>query len=70
MHATLIGEMAVRRVSIADISDLLGIHRNSVRNKLYGISEFTITQAIAIFTKFFSDCDFIALFKKSEHMPQ
>ena len=54
MHATLIGEMAIRRISINDIADLLGIHRNSVRNKLYGFSDFSVSQAIEIFNRFFA----------------
>ena len=62
MRANLVGEMAKRGVSINDLATLLGLHRNSVANKLYGRSPFTLDEALAIFDKFFSDCNFRVLF--------
>ena len=62
MLANLIGELAKRRITNQELADLLGIHRNSVSNKLYGMSEFTLREAITIYDKYFSDCDFRWLF--------
>lgn len=62
MRANLIGEMAKRSISINDIAALLGIHRNSVSNKLYGRSAFTLEEAFAIYDRFFSDLNFRVLF--------
>ena len=62
MRANLIGEMAKRSISINDIAELLGIHRNSVSNKLYGRSAFTLEEAFAIYDRFFSDLNFRVLF--------
>ena len=42
------GEMAKRKISIESIAELLGIHRNSVANKLNGESAFSIEQAMLI----------------------
>ena len=63
MRANLIGEMSKRGIAIAEIAELLGLHRNSVRNKLYGMSDFTLGEAIAIYDAFFSDSDFRELFR-------
>ena len=62
MRINLIGEMAKRNISINAIADTLGIHRNSVANKIYGKSDFTVEQAIKIHDRFFCDCDFKVLF--------
>ena len=62
MRANLIGEMAKRSISINYIAALLGIHRNSVSNKLYGRSAFTLEEAFAIYDRFFSDLNFRVLF--------
>lgn len=55
MRTNLIGEMAKRGISINDVAELLGIHRNSVSNKLYGKSAFTLDEAIAVYDRYFSD---------------
>lgn len=62
MRANLIGEMARRSISINDIAKLLGIHRNSVANKLYGRSAFTLDEAITVYDRYFSDMNFRVLF--------
>lgn len=62
MRANLVGEMAKRGISINDLAALLGVHRNSVSNKLYGRSAFTLDEALAIYDKYFSDCNFRVLF--------
>lgn len=62
MRPNLIGEMAKRQITVNEIADCLHIHRNSVRNKLYGYSQFTLDEAIRVYDKYFSDCDFRWLF--------
>lgn len=62
MKVNLIGEMAKRKISINDVAVLLGIHRNSVTNKLYGKTVFTLDEAITIADTYFKDCDFRWLF--------
>lgn len=60
------GEMAKRKVSIEDISNLLSIHRNSVANKLNGESSFSIEQSMMIQETFFPDLELKYLFKKEK----
>ena len=60
------GEMAKKRVSIEDISNLLGIHRNSVANKLNGESSFSIEQSFKIQEMYFPELDLKYLFEKEE----
>ena len=62
MRINLIGEMAKRRISSNMLAELLGCHRNSIHNKLYGISEFTLSEALLIYDTYFSDLNFRALF--------
>lgn len=62
MRTNLIGEMAKRGISINDVAELLGIHRNSVSNKLHGKSAFTLDEAIAVYDRYFSDLNFRVLF--------
>ena len=66
MRINLIGEMAKRRITTNALAELLGCHRNSVHNKLYGISEFTLSEALLIFDTYFSDLDFRDLFAAAE----
>lgn len=56
------GEMAKRKISIEDISLLLGIHRNSVANKLNGDSPFSIEQSFKIQETYFPDLSLKYLF--------
>ena len=62
VHETLLNEMEKRGVSIGAIAQLLGLHRNSVRNKLYGISEFSVREAMLVHREYFADCCFCRLF--------
>ena len=62
MHEILLNEMEKRGVSIGAIAQLLGLHRNSVRNKLYGISEFSVGEAMRVHRAYFADCCFCRLF--------
>lgn len=58
------GEMAKRKVSIEDLAELLGIHRNSVANKLNGNSSFSIDESVKIQEKYFPDLELKFLFSK------
>ena len=62
------GEMAKRKVSIEDISSLLGIHRNSVANKLNGDSPFSIEQSFKIQETYFPDLELKYLFATEEQV--
>lgn len=66
MRTNLILEMTKRGVKIDAISSLIGVHRNSVHNKIYGIHDFTLTEALSILDTFFPDCDIRELFANDE----
>lgn len=63
---TLIKEMAARGVEIEDIAKLLGIHRNSAANKIYGRTAFSIAEGFRIHDEFFPDIPMKILFKKED----
>lgn len=60
---TLIGEMAKSKVTKEDIAKLLGIHWNSVANKINGSSSFYVAEAVKIRDAFFPDWKIEELFK-------
>lgn len=68
-YSNLIGEMAKRHITNEDISKLLGIHRNSVANKLNGKSKFTVQEAFEIQKALFSDLSIIYLFDTQAETP-
>lgn len=55
-------EMLKKHVTNTDIAKLLGVHRNTVDNKLSGRSAFSVDEAFKIFYAFFSDADFYHIF--------
>lgn len=61
-YLNLIGEMAKRKVKNESIAQELGIHRNSVYNKLNGESSFSVDEAIRIRDTFFPDLELEYLF--------
>ena len=61
-YLNLIGEMAKRKVKNESIAQELGIHRNSVYNKLNGESSFSVDEAIRIRDTFFPGYDIKYLF--------
>lgn len=61
-YTVLRGEMAKRKISIEALAALLGVHRNSVANKLNGESSFTIEQATLIQETYFLDLSLKYLF--------
>lgn len=62
----LVGEMAKKNVTNESIANLLGIHRNSVYNKLKGLSSFSVEEAIIIRDNFFPNSNIDELFETEE----
>ena len=65
-YPTLRGELAKRKISIEELALLLGLHRNSVSNKLNGSSCFTIEESMKIQETYFPDKELKYLFEKEE----
>lgn len=65
-YLNLKAEMARKDVSIESISKLLGIHRNSVSNKINGLTSFSIEEAEKIHNNFFPETKLLYLFEKNE----
>ena len=63
-YLTLIGEMAKQKVTKRDLSDLLGIHWNSITNKISGESDFSVTEAIKIRDKYLPEWEIENLFRR------
>ena len=61
---TLIGEMAKQKVTKRDLSDLLGVHWNSITNKISGESDFYVTEAIKIRDRYFPEWEIENLFRR------
>lgn len=59
-------EMVKDKITIEDLSNLLGIHRNSVANKLNGNSSFSIEESMKIQESFFPNKDLKYLFRREE----
>lgn len=67
MYLILKGELAKRNISIKELSELLGLHRNTVALKINGNSEFTISEAFEIKDAFFPDIELRELFRKTKN---
>lgn len=65
-YGNLKAEMGRRDITIEAVAKALGIHRNSVYNKLNGSSSFSIEEAITIKNAFFPNCDYKYLFEHEE----
>lgn len=61
-YGNLKAEMARRNVSIESIAKTLGIHRNSVSNKVNGNSSFTIEESVKVQETYFNDKELKYLF--------
>lgn len=64
MYTNLIGELAKAGVAYEAIAKLLGVHRNTVANKLYGVSPFMLDEAILIAKTYFPEQELQRLFRK------
>lgn len=58
--------MAKKNITIEEVSKLLGIHRNSVANKINGDSSFTVDEAFKIHDTYFSKLSLNYLFQKED----
>ena len=63
MYTNLIAKMKEKKVLNRDIQKLLGIHYNSVSNKVNHKTCFTIDEAMKIQERFFPECELGELFK-------
>ena len=66
MYENLKFEMQKAGISNEQIAEDLGIHRNSVGNKINGNSDFTVQEAIFIRNYRFPNLTFEYLFKKTK----
>lgn len=62
-YSNLRAEMGRCKITAESLSRLLGIHRNSVSNKLNGQSSFSIEEAIQIKNTFFPEYEYGYLFR-------
>lgn len=61
-YRNLRAEMARKNITIEEIAKEIGIHRNSVSNKINGPSSFSIEEAMKIKDKFFPLLEYKYLF--------
>ena len=61
-YSNLKAEMARKDITIESMAQMLGIHRNSVANKLNGASSFTIEEAMKIRSSFLPELEYEYLF--------
>ena len=66
VYINLKAEMSRKSITMETLSKFLGIHRNSVSNKLNGNSSFSIEEAIKIKNYFFPELSYKYLFETSE----
>lgn len=55
MYANLKMLMALKGITNEDLAQLLGVHRNTIANKLDGESEFSFDQAVRIHDRYFAE---------------
>jgi len=65
-YSTLIGEIAKAHINYTDIASILGVTRDTLRNKLKGKSEFTIKEAFEIKAVFFPAIPLEELFAREK----
>lgn len=65
MYLNLKKEMERNGITIEDISKRLNLHRNTVSNKINGLTPLSIEEGITIRNAFFDYADFQYLFKKT-----
>lgn len=65
-YGNLKAEMGRKDITIEEISKLLGIHRNSVANKVNGRSRFTVDEAKVVKEVFFPNLSIDYLFATDE----
>ena len=65
-YGNLKAEMGRKDIPIEEVSKLLGIHRNSVANKVNGRSRFTVDEAKVVKEAFFPNLSIDYLFDTAQ----
>ncbi len=65
-YKNLIGEIAKAEITKKELAEMLGIHWNSISNKLSGESSFTVDEAIKIRDCYFRNSLISYLFKRED----
>lgn len=58
--------MAMKRISALAIAQLINVSEKTVNNKLSGVSEFTLPEALSIKSNLFPEYDLCYLFAQTE----
>ena len=66
LYPTLTREMTARGVRANEVAAKLGKNRKTFYQKLHGIRDFTLSEALTIYEAFFPDMDFLTLFRRSD----
>lgn len=69
MYENLVTAMARKGVTVDSLAKLLGVHRNTITNKLNGESEFTYAQAEMIQETMFPEYNAKYLFHRIDSVP-
>lgn len=62
----LVKEMAASKVTNEMLSEKIGVHRNTIANRLSGIGKFSIEEAFSIQKQFFPTLEIEYLFKQDK----
>lgn len=66
MYKNLIAAMAVEKITQEMMATLLGVHRNTIANRLNGEGNFSINEAFKIKSQFFPNYEIEKLFAKEK----
>jgi hypothetical protein len=69
-YINLIGKLAENKISNVKVADVLGVHVNTVANKLDGTSSFSIEEAFKIKTYLLPSYDLSYLFARCPNTGQ
>lgn len=67
-YRNLKGELAKNNISNTQVAEALGVHINTITNKLEGRSSFSIEEAFKIKSCLLPSCDLYYLFARPEHI--
>lgn len=68
LYPTLAREMMAQGVRETEVAAKLGKNRKTLYQKLQGIRDFTLSEALTIHEAFFPDTDFLTLFRRSDSL--
>ena len=66
MLLNLLAAMTLKKISTLTIAKLIGTTEKTVKNKINGVSDFTVPEAVSIKTNLFPEYDLCYLFAPSE----